>query len=183
MHVEDLGLAGVKLLRPRRYTDHRGYFVETWNRKTMAAIGIEVDFVQDNLSYSRDRGTIRGLHFQRAPSEQAKLVRAVRGSILDVAVDIRPGSPTYRRSVSAVLTAEQGEQLYVPAGCAHGFCTLEPDTEVAYKVSSFYAPEQDAGIAWDDPDLGIDWRLGGAAPVLSDKDARLPRLSELGSAP
>lgn len=183
MQVEDLGLAGVKLIRPRRFADHRGYFVETWNRKAFAAAGIEVDFVQDNLSHSRERGTIRGLHFQRAPAEQAKLVRAVRGSILDVAVDIRPGSPTYGRSVSAVLTAEQGEQLYVPAGYAHGFCTLEPNTEVAYKVSSFYEPEHDGGIAWDDPDLGIDWRLGGTAPVLSDKDARLPRLAELISTP
>jgi dTDP-4-dehydrorhamnose 3,5-epimerase len=183
MQVEDLGLAGVKLIRPRRFADHRGYFVETWNRKAFSAAGIDVEFVQDNLSYSRESGTIRGLHFQRAPAEQAKLVRAVRGSILDVAVDIRPGSPTYRRSVSAVLTAQEGEQLYVPAGYAHGFCTLEPDTEVAYKVSSFYAPEHDAGIAWDDPDLAIDWRLGGTGPVLSDKDARLPRLAELVATP
>lgn len=179
MHVEDLAISGVKLIRPRRFADHRGYFVETWNRQAFAAIGIDVDFVQDNLSCSRASGTIRGLHFQRAPSEQAKLVRCVRGSVFDVAVDLRPASPSFRRIASAILSAEGGEQLYVPGGCAHGFCTLEPDTEVAYKVSSYYAPEHDAGIAWDDPELAIPWPLSGGPPVLSDKDSQLPRLSDI----
>src|SRR5688572_26602276 len=132
MDIVDLEIDAVKLVRPRQFTDSRGFFVETWNRKTFAAVGIDVNFVQDNASWSRAAATIRGLHFQRAPRVQAKLVRVVRGRAFDVAVDLRRGSPSFGRYVSAVLTAEGGEQLFVPAGFAHGFCTLEDSTEVAY---------------------------------------------------
>jgi len=179
MDVVSLDIGAVKLVRPRRFADSRGYFVETWQRQRFGESGIDTDFVQDNASFSRLPGTIRGLHFQRSPAAQAKLVRVVRGAVLDVAVDLRRGSSTFGRSVSATLTAEGGEQLFVPVGFAHGFCTLEPDTEVAYKVSAFYSPKHDGGIIWNDPEVGIDWPLQGRDPVLSDKDARLPRLSEI----
>jgi dTDP-4-dehydrorhamnose 3,5-epimerase len=165
-------------ITPRRFQDARGWFSETWQRDRYAAAGIDVDFVQDNHSYSRPMGTLRGIHFQAPPFAQAKLVRCLRGRIWDVAVDLRAGSPTYGRSVAAELTAGRGEQLFVPAGFGHAFLTLEPDTEVAYKVDAFYDPASDGGIAWDDPDLAIAWPLPGAAPELSDKDARLPRLED-----
>jgi dTDP-4-dehydrorhamnose 3,5-epimerase len=138
--------------------------------------------VQDNCSYSVSRGTIRGLHYQTPPRAQAKLVRVVRGAVVDVAVDLRRASPTFGRHVSAVLSAETGEQLFIPIGFAHGFCTLEPGTEVAYKISDFFSPQHDTGIAWDDGDLGITWPLEGLSPVLSDKDRKLPRLCESASA-
>jgi dTDP-4-dehydrorhamnose 3,5-epimerase len=179
MEVLSLEIEPVKLVRPRRFADPRGYFVETWRRDRFAENGIDIDFVQDNSSYSRSPGTIRGLHFQRAPKAQAKLVRVIRGAILDVAVDLRRGSPTFGRFVSATLTAEGGEQLYVPVGFAHGFCTTEPDTEVAYKVSDFYSPEHDTGLLWNDPAIAIDWPLGANPPVVSEKDARLPGLSDI----
>lgn len=179
MEVEALGLDGVKLVRTRRFGDQRGYFVETWNRRSFAANGLDTDFVQDNVSLSRSVGTIRGLHYQREPFAQAKLIRVLRGAILDVAVDLRRASPTFGRHVSVVLSADGGEQLFIPVGFAHGLCTLEPDTEVAYKVSDFYSPEHDAGIMWNDPDLAIDWRLGGRQPILSEKDAGLPRLGSI----
>jgi dTDP-4-dehydrorhamnose 3,5-epimerase len=178
LDVTALAIEAVKLIRPRRFSDARGHVVETWSRRAFAEAGIDIDFVQDNSTFSRFAGTVRGLHFQRPPAAQAKLVRAVRGRVLDVAVDLRGGSPTYGRFAAAELTAEGGEQLLAPVGFAHGFCTLEPDTLVAYKLSDFYAPEHDAGIIWNDPDVGIDWPLGGAQPTLSDKDAKLPRLAE-----
>jgi len=178
LDVTPLEIEAVKLIRPRRFADERGYLVETWNRKTFASAGVEIDFVQDNCSLSRFVGTIRGLHFQRPPAAQAKLVRAICGRVFDVAVDLRADSPTFGRFVSVELTAEGGEQLLVPVGFAHGFCTLEPDTQVAYKASQFYAPEHDTGIIWNDPDLGIDWPLAGRQPTISDKDRRLPRLAE-----
>lgn len=165
-------------INPKRFQDARGWFSETWQRDRYVAAGIGVDFVQDNHSYSRPAGTLRGIHFQTPNFAQAKLVRCLRGRIWDVAVDLRAGSPTYARWVAAELTAERGEQLFVPAGFGHAFLTLEPDTEVAYKVDAFYAPECDGGLAWDDPDLAIDWPLPAAAPELSDKDARLPRLQD-----
>jgi dTDP-4-dehydrorhamnose 3,5-epimerase len=177
--VRSLAIADVKLLRPRRFSDARGFFAETWNRRTFAAAGIDVDFVQDNCSFSEARGTIRGLHYQTPPMAQAKLVRAVRGSVFDVAVDLRRASPTFGRSVSAVLSAEAGEQLLIPVGFAHGYCTLEPGTEVAYKASEFYSPEHDSGIAWDDPAIGIEWPLHGLAPKLSEKDLKLPKLADM----
>jgi dTDP-4-dehydrorhamnose 3,5-epimerase len=179
MDVVSLEIEDVKLVRPQRFGDSRGYFVETWRRDRFAASGIDVDFVQDNASFSRLAGTIRGLHFQRPPAGQAKLVRVVRGAVLDVAVDLRRGSPTFGRYVSATLSEEGGEQLFVPEGFAHGFCTLQPDTEIAYKVSAFYSPEHDSGILWNDPEIRVAWPLAGRAPTLSDKDARLPRLAEI----
>lgn len=163
---------------PRRFEDPRGWFSETYQRDRFKAAGIDADFVQDNQSLSRPAGTLRGIHFQTPPHTQAKLVRCLKGRIWDVAVDLRRGSPTYGQWVATELTAARGEQLYVPAGFGHAFLTLEPDTEVAYKTSDFYAPDCDGGIAWDDPDLAISWPLPGAAPGLSEKDAKLPRLKD-----
>lgn len=165
------------LLSTRRHEDTRGWFVETYNARALAQHGITCAFVQDNHSLSRRKGTIRGLHFQLPPKAQAKLVRVLRGSILDVAVDIRRGSPTYGHSVTVELSDENGWQLYVPVGFAHGFCTLEEDTEVAYKVSEFYSPQDDAGLCWNDPDISIAWPVAPSDVVVSDKDAALPALS------
>ena len=148
--------------------------METYNRAIYAAAGIEAEFVQDNQSLSAPPLTVRGLHFQLPPHPQAKLVRVTRGAIFDVAVDLRSDSETYGRWCGARLTAESGEQLFIPAGFAHGFCTTEPDTEVCYKVDGLYAPACDAGLRWDDPTVAIDWPLDGGAPVLSAKDAALP---------
>lgn len=177
MEVSEFDIEGLKLVRPKRYDDARGYFVEIWNRSRFAVAGIDVDFVQDNGSLSRAAATIRGLHYQRHPMAQAKLVRVVNGSILDVAVDIRRGSPTFGRFARQLLTANGGEQLYIPIGFAHGFCTLEHDTEVAYKVSAYFSPLHEAGLAWDDPEINIDWPLEGREPSLSERDRKLPRLS------
>jgi dTDP-4-dehydrorhamnose 3,5-epimerase len=175
MDLRELGLGGLRLLKPRRFADTRGYFVETYNAQMLAGIGITARFVQDNQSYSKSPGTIRGLHFQLPPAAQAKLVRVVQGSVYDVAVDLRAGSPTYGRWEGTTLTADHGEQLFVPRGFAHGFCTLEPDTVVAYKVDAFYAPASDSGLIWSDPILGIDWPVRPDQAVLSDKDLRLGR--------
>jgi dTDP-4-dehydrorhamnose 3,5-epimerase len=169
----------VVLVTPRRFGDARGWFTESWNRARFEDWGIKAEFCQDNHSLSQGSGTLRGLHFQRAPHAQAKLVRCLKGRIFDVAVDIRRASPTYRRWVGVELSAEKGNQLFIPAGYAHGFVTLEVDVEVAYKVDAYYAPEADGGVAWDDPGIRIDWPLGGAAPLLSDKDAALPTLSSV----
>jgi dTDP-4-dehydrorhamnose 3,5-epimerase len=165
------------LLSPRRFGDARGWFMETWSAVRAASQGIDVDFVQDNHSYSAAVGTVRGLHFQRPPHAQAKLVRCLRGAIIDYAVDVRSGSPTYGRWVSAELSAENGHQLFIPIGFAHGFVTLRSDTEIAYKCSDIYAPDCDGGLAWDDADIGIDWPLPATGPVLSDKDRVLPGLA------
>lgn len=173
--------AGICLLRPRRFGDARGWFMETYSEMAALAAGIHERFVQDNQSFSALEGTIRGLHYQRPPHAQAKLVRCVRGSIMDYAVDIRRGSPTYGRHVSAKLTAEHGEQLFVPVGFAHAFVTLEPDVEVAYKVTDVYAPDCDGGIVWNDPTIGIAWPLPACGAVLSDKDKLLPTLAEFDS--
>ena len=171
--------SSVRLIVPRRFGDDRGWFTEVYNEKVFHEMGIEDRFVQDNHSLSKPVGTLRGLHFQTPPHGQAKLVRCIRGSIYDVAVDIRKGSPTYGKWVGAVLSAENGHQLYVPVGYAHGFVTLEPDTEVTYKVSDLYAPKNDGGILWNDPDIGIDWPLpAGVAPVLSGKDETHPLLKD-----
>jgi dTDP-4-dehydrorhamnose 3,5-epimerase len=181
VELTSLAIDAVKLIRPRRLSDARGYFVETWNRRTFLEAGIDVDFAQDNASFSSSAPTIRGLHFQSPPFAQAKLVRVARGAIFDVAVDLRRESATFGRHVGIELTHEGGELLFVPVGFAHGFCTLEPDTEVAYKISSLYSPAHDHGIAWNDPALGIDWPLKGREPILSQRDRTLPRLSELRS--
>ena len=166
----------VQLIRPKRFSDDRGWFSETWHQARLAELGIDTRFCQDNHSLSRAAGTLRGLHFQTPPHAQTKLVRCVAGSIWDVAVDLRAGSPTYRHWVSATLSADTGDQLFIPAGFGHGFVTLEPDSEVIYKVDDYYAPECDGGIAWDDPDLALPWPLPDGGPVLSDKDGMLPRL-------
>jgi dTDP-4-dehydrorhamnose 3,5-epimerase len=164
----------VKVLVPPRYGDLRGWFMETYSTRAFeASVGGTV-FVQDNQAFSAARGTLRGLHFQTPPEAQAKLVRVVRGAIFDVAVDLRVGSPTYGAWVGATLTAEGGEQIFVPRGFAHGYCTLEPDTEVAYKVDGFYAPTCDGGLLWNDPTIGIRWPMDPHEVILSDKDTRLP---------
>lgn len=164
---------------PKRFEDDRGWFCETFNEKRLAEAGISAHFCQDNQSLSRSIGTLRGLHFQTPPFAQAKLVRCTRGRIFDVAVDIRKASPTVGRWVGIELSADNNRQLFVPAGFAHGFVTLEPDSEIAYKVDNYYAAECDAGIAWNDPAIGIDWPLGAASPVLSAKDQALPGLADI----
>jgi dTDP-4-dehydrorhamnose 3,5-epimerase len=179
MNVIPLSIHGLLLVEMVLHRDARGVFVETYSQRSFRAAGIDCDFVQDNLSRSSRTGTVRGLHYQTPPAEQAKLVRVGRGRILDVAVDIRMGSPTYGRHVAVELSAEEGRALFVPEGFAHGFCTLEPDTEVLYKTSAFYAPECDRGLLWNDPALGIDWRIVPETAVLSDKDTRHPRLADL----
>lgn len=172
----------VQLIAPRRFGDARGWFTEVYSQPTFAARGIACTFVQDNHSLSASAFTLRGLHFQTPPRGQDKLVRCVRGRIFDVAVDVRAGSPTFGQWVGAELSAENGHQLFVPVGFAHGFLTLEPECEVVYKCSDTYAPDQDGGIAWDDPDIAIDWPLpAGALPELSAKDGRQPRLADFAS--
>jgi dTDP-4-dehydrorhamnose 3,5-epimerase len=167
----------VKLLTIPRFGDDRGWFMEVYSQTKAQAAGIDAIFVQDNQSFSASQGTIRGLHFQRPPHGQGKLVRCVRGAIMDYAVDLRRGSPTYGHHVAAKLTADGGEQLYVPVGFGHAFITLQPDVEVAYKVTDYYSPECDGGVRWDCPTIGIDWPLPASGPVLSDKDKLLPTLA------
>ena len=179
MQVESLGIPDVKLITPDRHGDERGFFSETWNRARFDDANLHFNWVQDNHSLSKDKGVLRGLHFQTPPFAQDKLVRVTAGAIIDVAVDIRHGSPSYGKHVSAILSAENWRQILVPAGFAHGFCTLEPNTEVVYKVSALYARDHDKGLAWDDPDLDIDWHLNGARPLLSDKDKAHPKLADL----
>jgi dTDP-4-dehydrorhamnose 3,5-epimerase len=179
MQITDTALPGVKLIQPVRHGDARGYFSEVYREDALRRAGIAIDFVQDNQSMSAAAGVLRGLHFQTPPMAQAKLIRVIAGAIVDVAVDIRRGSPHYGKHVAVVLSADEGNQLLVPEGFAHGFCTLEPNTTVIYKVNRYYSPENDAGMRWNDPALGIDWRLGGREPVLSDKDRRHPTLAEL----
>lgn len=179
MQVESLAIADVKILTPKRFGDARGFFSETYNKATLATHGLDLEFIQDNHSMSQPVGVLRGLHFQTPPFAQDKLVRVVKGRIFDVAVDIRQGSPTYGKWVGAEISAEDWNQILVPVGFAHGFVTLEPDTEVIYKVTAPYAPDHDKGLAWDDPEVGIDWPLGDVAPTLSDKDTKHPGLADL----
>ncbi len=171
----------VTVISVRRFVDERGWFAETFSARRLQASGIDCTFVQDNQSYSVTVGTIRGIHFQAPPHAQAKLVRCIKGSIMDYAVDLRRGSPTYGRSVGVELSAENGKQLFVPIGFGHAFITLEPDVEVAYKVSDFYAPECEGGVSWDDPSIAIDWPLQAGVPVVSAKDGVLPLLSAFDS--
>ncbi|WP_373006383.1 dTDP-4-dehydrorhamnose 3,5-epimerase [Hyphomonas sp.] len=172
MIVEPLAIPDVKLVTPSRFGDDRGFFSETYNAETFSAAGIEADFVQDNHSLSTQTGTLRGLHFQAPPFAQSKLVRVLRGAILDVAVDIRRNSPTYGKWVSAELSATNGVQIFVPRGFLHGFVTREPDTEIAYKVDNYYSRECDGAVQWNDPALAIDWGLPADGAILSDKDAQ-----------
>ena len=161
-----------------RHNDNRGYFAETYSHRKYLELGIDVEFVQDNHSFSREVGTLRGLHFQSPPHAQAKLVRCGRGAIFDVAVDIRRGSPTYGQWEGYELTAKNGDQLYIPVGFAHGFVTLEPDSEIVYKCSDYYAPETEGALLWNDSDIGINWPTE-TDPILSDKDAVAPLFSDL----
>lgn len=177
MQIEQTALDGVVILTPPRFGDARGWFSETWNAARMAELGLGLHFVQDNHSFSAEAGTLRGLHYQRPPHAQDKLVRCTRGAIFDVAVDFRAGSATFGKWVGVDLTAENGRQLLVPKGFLHGFVTRVADTEVQYKCTDVYAPDCDGGVRWDDPDIGIDW--GVLAPVLSAKDAVAPLLRDV----
>lgn len=182
MEVRRLEIPGAMLLTPEKHGDARGFFSETYNKRRLAEeAGIAADFVQDNQSGSPAAGTIRGMHFQLPPKAQDKLVRVLKGSVLDVIVDIRKGSPTFGRWVSAILSAENWAQLWVPKGFAHGFCTLEPDTEVAYKVTEYYSAEHDRGLLWNDPALKIDWPVAAGDVVISERDSRHPRLADIGA--
>ncbi len=183
MQIESLHIADVKLIIPKRFGDERGFFMETYSMPRLAEAGITDAFVQDNHSLSRDVGVLRGLHFQKPPHAQSKLVRVTAGRVLDVAVDLRKGSPSFGQHVTAELSAENGHMLYVPRGFAHGFVTLEPNTEFLYKVGDVYAPDCDAGLIWNDPELSIDWPLDAVdgKPTLSAKDAVLPTLAQLDS--
>ena len=180
MRVHKTSLAGILMIEPDRFGDHRGFFAQTYSQRVYAELGINERFVQDNHSLSAEIGTVRGLHFQAPPAAQAKLVRCGRGAIFDVAVDIRKGSETYGKWVGYELSAENGAQLFIPAGFAHGFATLQPDSEIVYKCSDYYAPETEGALCWDDPAIDINWQLQGEA-ILSDKDAVAPMLAELDS--
>jgi dTDP-4-dehydrorhamnose 3,5-epimerase len=179
MEIRALAIKDVLLITPKRFEDSRGFFTELYSRQTFLEAGITTDFVQDNFSRSNDVGVVRGLHFQAPPFAQAKLLRVLRGAIFDVVVDLRHGSPSYGRSASITLTGESGSQLYVPEGFAHGFCTIEPGTEITYKVNAYYAPQHDRGLLWSDPALGINWPVDPAAITLSERDRRHPPLAEL----
>jgi dTDP-4-dehydrorhamnose 3,5-epimerase len=179
LSIRPLALPEIKLISAPRFGDARGYFAETYVKRDFAAAGIPHDFVQDNESLSRARGTVRGLHFQIPPVAQAKLIRVLTGRIFDACVDLRRSSPRYGRHAAVELAAETGDQLFVPAGFAHGFCTLEPDTTVLYKVDAVYSAEHERGIAWADPALAIPWPVGPDAATLSAKDAALPPLRDI----
>jgi len=176
--ITPTALDGVVEICPPRHGDDRGWFSETYKRHALLEAGFDIDFVQDNESFSAPVGTLRGLHYQIAPHAQDKLIRVIHGSVLDIAVDIRRDSPTFGHHVAVTLTADAGNQLLVPAGFAHGFCTLEADVRVAYKVSGRYAPDCERAIRWDDPVLGIDWQLPPHGPTLSGKDADAPLLAD-----
>jgi dTDP-4-dehydrorhamnose 3,5-epimerase len=178
MEIEHTSLPGVLVLTPRRFSDSRGFFCETWNRKRIVEAGFDINFVQDNQSISRETGTLRGLHFQMPPHAQAKLVRCGRGALFDVVVDIRHGSPTFGNWLGVELSFDNGKQMLIPEGFLHGFVTHEPNTEIIYKCSDYYTPDCDASVRFDDPDIAIEWSLK-APPILSDKDATAPRLADL----
>lgn len=182
MDITETAIPAVKVLTPKKFGDHRGFFSETYNRERLEQAGIRLDFVQDNHSLSAQKGVVRGLHFQLPPFAQDKLLRVTRGRVLDVAVDLRRSSPTYGKHVAVELSAENWKQILVPIGFAHGFVTLEPNTEVIYKVTNYYAPTHDRGLLWNDPALAIAWPIGPAEAILSDKDKAQPRLADLPSA-
>ena len=176
MKVIETEIPGVLVIEPDVFGDHRGWFCETWNRQKLHDAGIDADFVQDNQSYTKAKGTLRGLHFQQNPMSQAKLVRVVRGAVLDVAVDLRKGSPTYLKHVGVELSAENKRQFFIPKGFAHGFLTLTDDVEFVYKVDAPYAPDCDRSVRFDDPEIGVDWPC--EEPILSDKDKKAPLLRD-----
>jgi dTDP-4-dehydrorhamnose 3,5-epimerase len=179
LEIRRLELDGLLEIRPPRFGDDRGFFSEVWREDRLAEAGVRSRFVQDNHSYSKTRGVLRGLHFQLPPAAQDKLVRVSHGSIFDVAVDIRRDSPTFGRWAGVVLSAREWNQLFVPKGFAHGFVTLEEDTEVLYKASTVYAPELERAIRFDDPAIGIDWPIDTSSVILSDKDRAAPLLSQI----
>ena len=179
MNVEDLDIPAVRVLMPTKHGDHRGFLSEVYNKKSLAEAGIDIDFVQENHLLSAEKGVVRGMHFQAPPFAQDKLLRVVRGSVFDVAVDLRQGSSTYGKHASAVISAEAWNQILVPIGFAHGFMALEPNTEVIYKVSNHYAPDHDKGLLWNDPDVGITWPIPEGEAILSDKDRKQPRFAEI----
>lgn len=181
MKVEALAIAGVSVIHAKVFDDARGGFCETWNRRSFAEAGVTGEFVQDNHVWSSAKGTLRGLHFQAPPHAQGKLVRVVKGAIFDVAVDLRRGSANFGRHVSTIITAADARQIWVPVGFAHGYVTLEPDTEVIYKVTDYYAPGAEGGVLWNDPALDIAWPIEPGAAVLSEKDKILPLFADLAS--
>ena len=180
MKVIKTDIPEVLIIEPDVHGDHRGYFIETYNAQRYKEMGIMVDFVQDNMSFSAQKGTLRGLHWQNAPMSQSKLVSCTKGTVIDVAVDIRKGSPTYKKWVSVELSAENKRQFFIPQGFAHGFLTLTDDVEFRYKVDNFYSKEHDRGIRYDDPTIHVDWGnlLNGIEPILSDKDKNGPLLDD-----
>ena len=178
MKIENTKLAGVVIITPDVFGDNRGLFMESWSQKKMEEVGLFYNFVQDNHSLSTVKGTLRGIHFQKGVKAQAKLVRCVRGAVLDVAVDLRHNSPTYKQWEAVVLSAENKKQLLIPRGFGHGFVTLTDEVEFLYKADNYYAPEADGGIRWNDPDIGVEW--GIEKPILSAKDEKNPFLKELG---
>ncbi|WP_310621702.1 dTDP-4-dehydrorhamnose 3,5-epimerase [Flexibacterium corallicola] len=179
MNAERFLIDGPIAFTPSKFGDDRGFFSEVYNAERYRVAGLEADFVQDNHSFSTSKGVIRGLHFQTEPHAQGKLVRVTRGAVLDVIVDIRSGSPTYGQHIKVELSAENWKQLWVPVGFAHGFCTLTEEVEFLYKVTGLYSKECDRGLAFDDPDLGIDWPISNVGPILSEKDRQHPRLRQL----
>lgn len=180
MNVVETKIPGVLIIDPDVHGDHRGYFMETYSKQKYQEFGIDVEFVQDNMSFSAQKGTLRGLHWQNAPMAQSKLVSCTKGTVIDVAVDIRKGSPTYKQWISVELSAENKKQFFIPQGFAHGFLTLTDNVEFRYKVDNFYSKEHDRGIRYDDPSIAVDWGslLNGIEPVLSDKDKFGPVLDE-----
>lgn len=181
MNVTETALPGVLLLEPRRFADDRGWFSEVWSQRTLEAAGLSFDWVQDNHSHSVELGTVRGLHYQAPPMVQTKLVRVARGAVLDVAVDVRRGSPTWGQWVAEELSEENGRQLLVPKGFLHGFVTMTSGTDVLYKVDAFYSGEHDGGVRFDDPDLGVDWGIDPSAAILSSKDEKAPAFADWNS--
>lgn len=176
MNVIKTDVLDVYILEPQVFGDHRGWFMESWSQKKMEDAGLFYNFIQDNHSFSATKGTLRGLHFQKGDAAQAKLVRCAKGAVLDVAVDMREGSPTYKKWVAVELTAENQRQLLIPRGFLHGFMTLTDDVEFLYKADNLYSPENDRNILWNDPEIGVEWNFEN--PVISDKDLKAPTLSE-----
>ena len=179
MQIDRLDIPDILVITPTRHTDARGFFSEVFRSEWLAPYGVNAPFVQENHAFSAQRGVLRGLHYQAPPSAQGKLIRCTHGAILDVAVDIRRGSPTFGRHVAIEASAANWRQVWVPPGFAHGYVTLEPDCEVLYKVTAYYDPAAERGLAWDDPALGVDWRIPAGDLILSDKDRRNPRLADV----
>ena len=178
LELVETAIADIRIVLPRRHHDDRGFLSESYNRLEFAEAGLDLDLVQDNHVYTRRTGTIRGMHLQIAPRAQAKLVRVLRGAVLDVAVDLRPSSLTFGQHVAVELSAENGDQIFIPPGCAHGFCTLEDDTEVLYKVSDYWSPEHERGVRWNDPELSISWPVTEETATLNERDRELPLLRD-----